>query len=133
MEFAIVFPLALMLVGMIMYLGFRGWAAAMINNAARDGVRFASIRASNDDPYPSQGEVSAHVLGRLPSWLDDASVAVTETGAGAGSLVTVSVSVDDLGVLSGPANMINAPLAIFGVSEEAIEQSVSKTAMGRRE
>lgn len=132
-EFAIVFPLALMLVGMIMYLGFRGWAGAMINNAARDGVRYASIRTSNNVPYPSHGEVSAHVMGRLPSWLDDASVAVTENGTGAGSLVSVTVSIDDLGVLSAPASMINAPLSFFGVSEEAIAQNVSKTAMGRRE
>lgn len=132
MEFALVFPLALVLVGMIMYLGFRGWAAALVNNAARDGVRFASIRASNDDPYPSAGEVSAHVLGRLPGWID-ASVSMAESGSGAGSQVTVTVTADDLGVLSAPASFINAPLSFFGISDQAIDRDVSKTAIGRRE
>lgn len=127
-EFAIVFPLALLFIGVLLFLGLRGLAAAVANDAARDGARYASMRSSNNAPFPSDSDIASYVADEeTPSWLPAPTVVVTSDGDGGGSQVTVTVTYENIGFLAAAGSFLEA----VGVTDSA--DDVSKTATVRRE
>ena len=127
LEFVLVAPVAIFLIGAILTLGLHGYVSASINSAARDGVRYASTRESNRDPYPTDAEVAAYIVNeKIPGFLPAPDVTVTSTGSGAGSSVTVTVAYEDLPLLSAAGILLRA-LGATGVDD------ITKSASGRRE
>lgn len=127
LEFVLVAPVAIFLVGALLTLGLHGFVSASVNSAARDGVRYASTRVSNRDPYPTDAEVASYIANeKIPSFLPAPEVTVTSTGAGAGSLITVTVAYQDLPLLSAAGILLKA-LGATGVDD------IAKSASGRRE
>jgi hypothetical protein len=113
-EFAIVFPLALLFTFTLMYFGFRALIAVATNEIAREGARFASMRESNADDFPTEAEVEAFLdATHDPGWLPPADVSMITVGDGSGSRVTVTVTFQDLGLLNVTGSAIQAIGAVF--------------------
>lgn len=127
LEFVLVAPLAIFLVGALLTLGMHAFVSVAINSAARDGVRYASTRVSNRDPYPTDAEIASYIASeKIPGFLPAPDVTVTSSGSGAGSRVTVTVEYQNLPLLSAAGIMLRA-LGATGVDD------IAKSASGRRE
>lgn len=131
-EFAIVFPLALLFTFTLMYFGFRALIAVATNEIAREGARFASMRESNADDFPTEAEVEAFLdATHNPGWLPPADVSLTSVGEGSGSRVTVTVTFQDLGLLNVTGSAVRAISAVFfdtppnGVDFNDVSKSVA--------
>jgi Flp pilus assembly protein TadG len=101
-EFAIVLPIAMLLVASIVELGTAFYRQQILTSAVREASRAGTISA---DPRPTQGEIVSAAL----TFLDDAglksaeaSVTVSGAGGAAGEALTVSVTYPaSLGLMSG--------------------------------
>lgn len=134
-EFALVYPLALLFIFSILYTGLRAWTAVVAHDAARDGARYASVRASNSDPFPSDAQIAAYVAANeSPDWLPAPVVTVTSQGSGGGSQVTVEVSYEDLGFLNSTGMVVRALATVFGDDDASeVVDDVARAATVRRE
>lgn len=98
-EFALVAPVALFLIGAVLVFGFYGVFNAIAQNAVREAARFASVPS---DPfaaiYPDDGAVYAHLVSEAPSVMGaPTSFTVTRVGGsvpGNGDIVTVTATFD---------------------------------------
>jgi Flp pilus assembly protein TadG len=135
-EFAIVFPLALIFIFTLMYFGFRALIAVATNEIAREGARFASVRESNVDDFPTEAEVEAYLdASHIPGWLPAPDVSVSTVGEGSGSRVTVTVTFQDLGLLNVTGSAVSAIGAVFfDTPDSGLDfNDVSKSVAVRRE
>jgi Flp pilus assembly protein TadG len=131
-EFAVVLPLVLVLLGTVIFAGWLGLVRAILEHGASEGVRFASVPATSDlRSYPDNGAVSAHVDQSTPMITPtDVQVLSSLSGAARNAPVTVRVT---YGVPNPVAGLL-APLEAFGWAEDIPETiTVTATALGRRE
>jgi Flp pilus assembly protein TadG len=96
-EFALIAPLVLFLIGALLALGFYGVFNAIVQNAVREAARFAAVPVDPyADLYPSEDAVRAHLVAEAPSVMGSpSSFALTRTGGsspGNGDIVTVTVT-----------------------------------------
>lgn len=107
-EFALIAPVALFLIGAVLTFGFYGVFNAIAQNAVREAARFAAVPA---DPYagvyPDDGAIYARLVSEAPSVMGaPTSFTVTRLGGsvpGNGDIVTVTATYDTpvLGALEG--------------------------------
>jgi Flp pilus assembly protein TadG len=96
-EFALIAPLVLFLIGALLALGFYGVFNAIVQNAVREAARFAAVPVDPyADLYPSEDAVRAHLVAEAPSVMGSpSSFALRRTGGsspGNGDIVTVTVT-----------------------------------------
>lgn len=130
-EFAILVPLVILLVGLLLFGGLYALYANTIDHAASEAARYASIRqgASTSSPFPDAAEIEAHVNDEiLPAFVPDAHVTLTSLSSvpNEGDRVTVTVEVDDLPVLDAAAVFLRA-VGLSGIDD------ISRTASARRQ
>jgi Flp pilus assembly protein TadG len=138
LEFAFVFPIALLLLGAIMYLGMNAAYSGLAEHGVRKAARFGSIRSLASGTYPSDAEIRS--IGARVDTLLGTPLSVTvvrQTGAGStrvacnlsgstrrcgdGDVITVTATYDS-GVLAALARLVP------GVPDE-----VTRTATARFE
>jgi Flp pilus assembly protein TadG len=87
-EFAIILPILLMLVGGVIDFGRLYWTQIMLSNAARDGVRLAAMGSTT---YTAAQVQSRTVTAAAPLTVATSGVTVTQCGAGGTSASVVVV------------------------------------------
>jgi len=110
-EFALVLPLFLAVVGLIVFGGWLGVVKTILDRGAHEGARYASIpSAANLRAYPTDAEVFQAVETSTPL-LSPSTVTVTPgTGAGRGAPFKVVVTYE----VDNPVFALFAPLRAFG-------------------
>ena len=98
LEFAVVFPVVFVVLITALSMFWMLAARSALSGAARDGARFASIRAGALEPYPTSAEVEAYVRDRVGPFGVDEVVVVPATQPNGPVSVTVR---RDLPVLVG--------------------------------
>lgn len=124
-EFALVLPFLLLLLGFILLGGFYALFSSLIGDAARQGARAASIRKGNtlSSAYPALADVEVAVKDALPSFVPSSDLEVSVEGTAAeGARVVVTVRAPDLPFLTAFDGWLNA-VGIEGIS--TIERSAS--------
>ena len=103
-EFALVLPLFLLLIGGMVDLGRAFYTEVMLTNAAREGARSAMYSTTADN-------ADARATAALANGVKDPSISVTPCAQNAGSdaTATVTVSAPFHWILLGPAmNLVSA-------------------------
>jgi hypothetical protein len=107
-EFALILPLLILILGALLIFGFRVVYEALANNEVRSAARTASIRTgfASRAPYPSESDICANVNLVLPgSVLLDCDVDSLSSGSppGTGDVVEVTLvyELTSLAPLSG--------------------------------
>lgn len=116
-EFAFAAPVLFLIVLAALDFGRLAWITSSIDTAAREGVRFASIRGSSSSSPATQEQVIAYVRNRIAiRATNDVTVSVTwNPNPAAGSQVTVVVVYPFSFVMAGFLSL--DPLQVTGTSQ----------------
>ncbi len=116
-EFAFVAPVLFLVVLAALDFGRLAWITSSLDTAAREGVRFASIRGSSSSAPATQEQVIAFVRNRVAiKATNELTVSVTwNPNQAAGSQVTVVVAYPFNFVMAGFLNF--EPLQVTGTSQ----------------
>ena len=116
-EFAYIAPVLFLIVLAALDFGRLAWITSSLDTAAREGVRFASIRGASSSTPATQEQVIAYVRNRVAIKADsELTVSVTwNPNAAAGSQVTVVVAYPFSFVMAGFLNL--EPLQVTGTSQ----------------
>ena len=116
-EFAYTAPVLFLIVLAALDFGRLAWITSSLDTAAREGVRFASIRGSTSSAPATEDQVIAFVRNRAAiKATNELTVTVTwDPNQGAGSQVTVVVAYPFNFVTAGFLNL--DPLQVTGTSQ----------------
>lgn len=116
-EFAYTAPVLFLIVLATLDFGRLAWITSSLDTAAREGVRFASIRGSTSSSPATQEQVIAYVRNRIAiRATNELTVSVTwNPNSASGSQVTVVVAYPFSFVMAGFLNL--EPLQVTGTSQ----------------
>jgi Flp pilus assembly protein TadG len=133
-EFALVFPLVLIVVFGLIY-GILGMAAQLsLTHAASVGVRFATIPPNPAvDVYPSSAAVQAKVLEATPFFAPTDCVSTVPEAGAPNQAFTLTVVCDFPNPAGGALNGLRNIFIADGASPFDTELTLTANARGRRE
>jgi Flp pilus assembly protein TadG len=130
-EFALVLPIFLALIGMVAFAGWLGAIKGILEHGATEGARFAAVPASADlRTYPSSGAVADRVDAATPL-ITPTSTQVESSPAGAARNAPVTVRLTYQ--VTNPVAVLLAPLRAFGWGAVPDAITVTASAKTRRE
>ena len=122
-EFALVLPLFLAVVGLVLFGGWLGVVKTILDRGAQEGARYASIPSSaNLRGYPSDAEVFQAVETSTPLLTPSTVTVTSPSGATRGAPFKVVVTY----LVDNPMYVLAAPLRAFGWGD-GVPQSLTIT------
>ncbi len=130
-EFALVLPIFLAVVGLVLFGGWVGVAKTILDRGAQEGARYASIPSSaNLRAYPTNAEVFQAVDTSTPLLTPSTVTITSPSGSTRGAPFKVVVTYE----VANPVYALFAPLRAFGWGEEIPSTlTISSEAEVRRE